>query len=84
MPYVKKDDGTFGFARRLKRQKKGIFIAVSGTDQDYSVILATVKGFFKIKPWIDRDESLPPNPNRGRIAAREVTEKEFIGCKNST
>jgi len=46
MPYVKKDDGTFGFAQRLKKQKKGIFIAVSGTDQDYTAILATVKGFF--------------------------------------
>jgi multimeric flavodoxin WrbA len=46
MPYVEKDDGTFGFERRLKKQKKGIFVAVSGTDQDYSAILATIKGFF--------------------------------------
>ncbi len=46
MPYVKKDDGAFRFVRRLKKQKKGIFVAVSGTDQDYSAILATVKGFF--------------------------------------
>jgi multimeric flavodoxin WrbA len=46
MPYAKKDDGTYGFERRLKKQKKGIFVAVSGTDQDYKAILATVKGFF--------------------------------------
>ena len=46
MPYVKKDDGTFGFVRRLKKKKKGIFVAVSGTDQDYKAILATIKGFF--------------------------------------
>jgi multimeric flavodoxin WrbA len=43
MPYVKKEDGTFAFERRLKKQKKGIFIAVSGTDQDYNAILATSK-----------------------------------------
>jgi len=47
MPYVKKDDGTFAFERRLKKQKKGILIAVSGTDQDYKAILTTIKGFFK-------------------------------------
>ena len=29
-----------------EKQKKGIFIAVSGTDQDYNAILATIKGFF--------------------------------------
>jgi multimeric flavodoxin WrbA len=46
MPYVKKEDGTFGFERRLKKRKKGIFVAVSGTDQDYNAILATIKGFF--------------------------------------
>jgi multimeric flavodoxin WrbA len=46
MPYVKKDDGTFEFERRLKKQKKGIFVAVSGTDQDYDAIVATIKGFF--------------------------------------
>lgn len=46
MPYVKKADGTFGFDRRLKKQKRGVFIAVGGTDQEFDVILATVKGFF--------------------------------------
>jgi multimeric flavodoxin WrbA len=45
-PYVKKDDGTLRFERRLKKRKKGIFIAVSGTDQDFNAILATIKGFF--------------------------------------
>jgi multimeric flavodoxin WrbA len=46
MPYVKRDNGTFGFEQRLKKQKKGILVAVSGTDQDYNSVLATVKGFF--------------------------------------
>jgi multimeric flavodoxin WrbA len=46
MPYAKKGDGANGFERRLKKQKKGIFVAVSGTDQDYKAILATIKGFF--------------------------------------
>jgi multimeric flavodoxin WrbA len=46
MPYVRKADGTFGFDRRVKRRKKGVFIAVAGTDQKFDVILTTVKGFF--------------------------------------
>jgi multimeric flavodoxin WrbA len=46
MPYVKKANGTFGFDRRVKRQKKGVFIAVAGTDQEFNVVLTTVKGFF--------------------------------------
>ena len=46
MPYVKKTDGTFNFERRIKKRKKGIFVAVAGTGQDFSVILATVRGFF--------------------------------------
>lgn len=33
MPYAKKADGTFGFDKRLKKQKRGIFIAVAGTDR---------------------------------------------------
>jgi len=46
MPYVEKGDGTFGFDQRIKKQKKGVFIAVAGTDQDFNAILATVRGFF--------------------------------------
>jgi multimeric flavodoxin WrbA len=46
MPYVKKTDGTFGFDRRVKKQKKGVFVAVSGVEQELDAILATVKGFF--------------------------------------
>jgi multimeric flavodoxin WrbA len=46
MPYVKKADGTFGFERRIKKRKKGVFVAVAGTDQDFNAILATVRGFF--------------------------------------
>jgi multimeric flavodoxin WrbA len=46
MPYVKKADGTFGFERRMKKRKKGVFVAVAGTGQEFNAILATVKGFF--------------------------------------
>ena len=46
MPYVKKADGTFGFVRRMKRPKKGVFVVVSGKEQELSTILTTVKGFF--------------------------------------
>ena len=46
MPYVKKADGTYGFERRVKRPKKGVFVAVSGKDQKLDTILATVKGLF--------------------------------------
>ncbi|MGA2766690.1 MAG: flavodoxin family protein [Candidatus Bathyarchaeia archaeon] len=46
MPYVKKADGTFGFERRVKKWKRGVFIAVAGTDQEFNVIMTTVKGFF--------------------------------------
>ena len=46
MPYVKKADGTFGFERRVKRPKKGVFVAVSGKEQELDTILTTVKGFF--------------------------------------
>jgi len=46
MPYVKKTDGTFGFERRIKRPKKGVFVAVSGKEQELNSILTTVKGFF--------------------------------------
>jgi multimeric flavodoxin WrbA len=34
MPYVKKADGTFGFERRTKRTKKGVFVVVSGKNKN--------------------------------------------------
>jgi multimeric flavodoxin WrbA len=46
MPYVKRAGGTLGFERRVKKRKKGVFIAVAGTEQEFSTILETVKGFF--------------------------------------
>jgi multimeric flavodoxin WrbA len=46
MPYVKRSDGAFGFERRIKKQKRGVFIAVAGTDQEFNTIQTTVKGFF--------------------------------------
>lgn len=46
MPYIKKADGAFGFERSVKRPKKGVFVVVSGKEQELGAILATVKGFF--------------------------------------
>jgi len=46
MPYVKQADGSFDFERRMKKRKKGVFVAVAGPDQEFDTILTTVKGFF--------------------------------------
>jgi multimeric flavodoxin WrbA len=46
MPYVEKSDGSFGFERRMKRPRNGVFVVVSGKEQELDTILATVKGFF--------------------------------------
>jgi len=46
MPFVKKPDGTFGFERRMRKRKKGVFVAVSGVDQEFGTIRATIDGFF--------------------------------------
>jgi multimeric flavodoxin WrbA len=47
MPYVKREDDTYGFERRKKSRSKGVFIAVGGQDRDFTPILTTVKAFFK-------------------------------------
>jgi multimeric flavodoxin WrbA len=46
MPYVQRSDGTYGFEKRMKKRKKGVFIAVAGSDQKFDTIMTTVKGFF--------------------------------------
>lgn len=46
MPYIKRSDGTYGFERRIRKHKKGVFIAVAGTDQEFATIQATMQGFF--------------------------------------
>jgi multimeric flavodoxin WrbA len=46
MPYVKRADGTSGFERRMKKRKKGVFIAVAGTNQEFNTAQTTAKGFF--------------------------------------
>jgi multimeric flavodoxin WrbA len=46
MPYVKKANGTFGFEKRIKRRKKGVFVVASGKEQELGSILTTVRGFF--------------------------------------
>ncbi|HVO36548.1 MAG TPA: flavodoxin family protein [Candidatus Acidoferrum sp.] len=45
MPYVKRSDGSFGFERRMKKRKKGVFVAVAGVSQEFTTILTTIKGF---------------------------------------
>jgi multimeric flavodoxin WrbA len=46
MPLFTHSDGTTGFERRMKRRKKGVFVAAAGTEQQFETVLATVKGFF--------------------------------------
>jgi multimeric flavodoxin WrbA len=46
VPYVKVAEETFGFERRMKKHKKGVFVCVGGTDEGFGTILETVKGFF--------------------------------------
>jgi multimeric flavodoxin WrbA len=46
MPYIERPNGTFGFEKRVKKRKKGAFIAVAGPDQEFNTIQTTVKGFF--------------------------------------
>ena len=44
-PYIKRSDGTFGFEKRMKKHKKGVFVVVAGSDQEFNTITSTVKGF---------------------------------------
>ncbi len=46
MPYTTLSNGSLGFLRRMKKNKKGVFIAVAGVEQEFKTILATVQGFF--------------------------------------
>jgi len=46
MPYVERPNGTLGFERRVQGRKKGVFIAVAGTGQEFNTIQTTAKGFF--------------------------------------
>ncbi len=45
MPWTRLSESS-GFVRRMKKRKKGIFIAVAGLEQEFGTILTTVKGFF--------------------------------------
>jgi len=46
LPYVKLGDGSFDFVRRVKKRKRGVFVAVAGPDQEFNTTMKTVKGFF--------------------------------------
>ncbi len=85
MPYVKKADGTFGFDRRMKKRKKGVFVVVSGKEQELGSILATVKGFFT---WTNTElvetVSYPHDDNElGRVKddAQKMRHAFDIGCR---
>lgn len=51
-PYIKRSDGTFGFEKRVKKHKRGIFVAVAGSDQEFETITNTAKGFLH---WVNAD-----------------------------
>ncbi len=46
MPYIERPGGNSDFKRRIRKQKKGVFIAVAGTDQEFNTIQTTIRGFF--------------------------------------
>lgn len=46
MPFVQRPDGTTGFDKRMRKSKKGVFIAVAGADQEFNTIQTTIRGFF--------------------------------------
>lgn len=46
MPYVKRPNAKSSFERRMIKPKKGVFVAVGGTDQKLDPIMTTVRGFF--------------------------------------
>jgi multimeric flavodoxin WrbA len=47
MPYVRREDGTYGFAdRRIEKHKRGVFVTAAGTEQKFDTIRTTVGGFF--------------------------------------
>jgi multimeric flavodoxin WrbA len=46
MPWTRLPDGNFGFIRRMKKRKQGVFVAVAGLEQEFETILTTIKGFF--------------------------------------
>jgi multimeric flavodoxin WrbA len=45
-PCVKRPNGKSRFESRFSKTKKGVFVAVGGSDQRLDPILATVRGFF--------------------------------------
>lgn len=80
MPYVKRSDGTFGFEKRIKKEKKGIFVVVAGTDQEFNTIQTTVRGFFNWANCRFEETFLYPHDDDelgGVKNNREVLDKAF-------
>lgn len=85
MPYVQRPNGTAGFERRISKQKKGIFIAVAGSEQEFNTIQATVNGFFNwtnIQPFETIFYSHEDNKLGGIKSNRKRLNKAFeVGVK---
>ncbi|MFX1486730.1 MAG: flavodoxin family protein [Promethearchaeota archaeon] len=47
VPYVKDPSGTYVFKRRMRKKRKGVFVAVAGKEQEFNTTLVSVKGFFE-------------------------------------
>lgn len=61
MRYNEQPDGTTTFERRIKKWKKGVFVAAAGTTQEFDTILTTVQGFFYWASIELRDTILYPH-----------------------
>jgi multimeric flavodoxin WrbA len=51
-PYIKHADGTFSFEKRVKKHKKGVFVAVAGSDQEFETITNAARAFFH---WVNAE-----------------------------
>lgn len=76
MPYTKRPDGTFGFERRMRKRKKGVFVAVAGADQEFNTIQTTIKGFFN---WanIEQTETILHAHSDGELGNVKSSEKKM-------
>lgn len=76
MPWIKKPDGTYIFERRIKKRKKGIFIAVGGSGQEFTTIQNTVESFFN---WanVELTKSILYTHDDNKIGGVKHDEKEM-------
>jgi multimeric flavodoxin WrbA len=81
MPYVKRSDESWRFERRMKKRKKGVFIAVAGEDQKFNTIQTTVKGFFE---WanIELVETILYSDNSNELGSVKNDEQKMAEAFN--